>query len=297
MMKKRAFSCLMALILLFLTLQGAAASASASVSAPIYRAVNDDAAVLSDMTAKDVEVLNDRAEDIPLKFAVVTRHFLGGAAAQEYCDTLFEAWGASADMVILLLVIGEERYAVSTGAMVDSFISREQMNTLLSGKLRGAFIDERDYDGAVGQFLLAVTDHAARAQNTSINTNGLFGTQVQNVSQQSANTIFDNWNGQWWSGFFAEESEDEDIVDRFMDDDSYEVYYEAEADGGFSIGKLAIIAIVLVFISSRRAAKGKKGLGAAGWIVAGMGAKEVMKGAKMAKNVQRYTRHRRGPRG
>ena len=92
-------------------------------------AVNDDAAVLSDSTAQDVDTLNSRGAGA---YTVVTRHFLGGADAQAYCDGLFEAWGLGEDDVLLLLVIGEERYAVAMGSTAAKYISTEQLNSIFS---------------------------------------------------------------------------------------------------------------------------------------------------------------------
>ena len=76
-----------ALILLLLLLT----SVSYAVTYPMQRGeVNDDADVLSDTTVKDIATLNDRFGD--MRFIVVTRHFLGGADVQDYCDNLYKAW-------------------------------------------------------------------------------------------------------------------------------------------------------------------------------------------------------------
>ena len=68
-----------ALILLLLLLT----PVSFAVTYPMQRGnVNDDADVLSDVTVKDIETMNDRFFDA--RFIVVTRHFLGGADVQDY---------------------------------------------------------------------------------------------------------------------------------------------------------------------------------------------------------------------
>ncbi len=239
--------------------------AMARVAYPAQRGyVNDDAAVLSAQTAGDIDKLNDRM--VGAEFVVVTRHFLGGADVQEYGKGLFDYWQLDEDDVLLLLVIGEERYTVVTGGVIADCISEEQLGSLLSSKLRAPFINERDYDKAVGDFLLAVSELLARSMGENLNTGGLFGTEVT-----VKNEVFDNWSGNWWEGFFAEVVEEDDWGEEEYAGDTY--YYEAYEDTGIS--RLAIIAIVLVFIVSRRKKKGKSGLGLIGWLLALSGFKEA----------------------
>lgn len=283
-MTKRIIAFLAALLLLF------SLSSAYAISYPQrFGAVNDDAAVLSDATAKDIVALNDKSA---ANFTVVTRHFLGGADPQEYCDGLFEAWSLGSKDLLLLLVIGEERYAVTMGKGISGeYISAEQLNSILSSKFRQAFLQDRDYDGAVGAFLLASASQIARASGVELNTAGLFGTsQSQNnaASGTSGSTAssgnswynFSSWSGDIWSSFFS----DDELTHQ---DTSYDVDYEYEHDSGFSTGKLILILVILFIIIRNRRSKGKSGLGAAGWIAAGAGAKEVMRGVN---------RNRRPPR-
>lgn len=243
--------------------------AMARVTYPEQRGcVNDDAAVLSAQTVNDIIELNDRMDGA--EFVVVTRHFLGGADAQEYCKGLFDYWQLDEDDALLLLVIGEERYDVMLGDFVRSCISEEQLSSLLSSQLRAPFINERDYDKAVGNFLLSVSSQISRSTGENLNTGGLFGTE--NTAQEK---VFDNWKGNWWEGFFAEVvGEDDWDEEKEYAGDTY--YYEAYEDDA-SISRLAIIAIVLVFIVSRRRKKGKSGLGFIGWLLAFSGFKEARK--------------------
>ena len=100
-------------------------AAALAVSYPAQRgAVNDDAGVLSEQTAADIEQLNTAARSADISFAVATRHFLGGADAQAYCDGLFEAWKLDQKTVLVLLVIGEERYAVAVGQGARDMMTR-----------------------------------------------------------------------------------------------------------------------------------------------------------------------------
>lgn len=281
-MKKRAVAYILALVFAL-----AAVPALALSSINSQRVVYDDASVLSESLEADIKALNEKAEDMDVRFAVVTRHFLGGADAQAYCDRLHSEYPDNGDLVLLLLVIGEERYAVTAGEQVLKAVSLEQVNTLLSGKLRSTYLEERDYDGAVGQFFLAMAEQVARAKNVTLRTSGLFGTEKQAAADEEKNTIFDNWNGQWWSGFFAENVDESSYSENSTTE--YEYYYE-EDDEGFSVGKMIFIVIVLMWIVRRRAKNGKSGLGLMGWMVAKRGIDEAMK----ARNTnRRYTRPRR----
>ena len=274
-MQKRFAALIIALLLVFCLISAQA------VTYPEKRgAVNDDAAVLTDSIADDVDSLNSRSD---VHFTVVTRHFLGGTDAQEYSDGLFSAWNLGKDDFLLLLVIGEERYACSLGENVSGkYISSEQLNSLLSSNLRQYFIQDRNYDGAVGHFLIAVASQAARTAGKTLNTSGLFGTgqgqvsAAQNgsgVSSGNGWTNFASWTGDLWSSFFSDD-ELNDAGSAGYDSD----YYEYESDSGFSLGRLILIAIVLLFIIRGRQKRGKSGLGLLGWLTAGAGAKQVMNG-------------------
>ena len=146
---KRWIAWLLALMLLL-------PAAALAVSYPAQRgAVNDDAGVLSEQTAADIEQLNTAARSADISFVVATRHFLGGADAQAYCDGLFEAWKLDQKAALVLLVIGEERYAVAVGQGVRDMSGQEQINRLLAAKLRAPCRDDRSAAGAGGECRLA----------------------------------------------------------------------------------------------------------------------------------------------
>lgn len=237
-----------ALILLLLLLT----PVSFAVTYPVQRGnVNDDADVLSDVTVKDIETMNDRFIDA--RFIVVTRHFLGGADVQDYCDNLYKAWNLGENDLLLLLVIGEERYAVAAGVGVTSALPSDGINTLLSSKLRTAFIQDRDYDGAVGSFILGAATQIARTNGTSLNTAGLFGTetQAQNSGSSSGSTVFTtNLTGNWWNSFFSNGQVEEY---EYTQPTSYTLYETDGGSSGFSFGKVILIAVVVMFFIRTRA--------------------------------------------
>lgn len=215
--------------------------------------VNDDAAVLSAETAKDIIELNDRMD--MAEFTVATKHFLGGADVKEYAKGLFDYWGLDTDDVLVLLVIGEEKYAVITGDLIEEYVSKEQLSSLMGTQLRQAFITERDYDGAVGDFLLALASQIDRFTGEDVDFGGLFGMEETVDSQ-----IFDNWGGNWWEGFFGEYDYDESDLKVYAADDVHEAY-----DVDFS--SLFVLAAVLLIVVRRRRKSGKGGLGWFGWIL------------------------------
>ena len=266
-MIKRVSALLLALTLIFCL------TTAQAVTFPDMRgAVNDDAAVLSDATAQDIDLINGRSE---VGFTVVTRHFLGGMDAQEYCDGLFKAWNLGSEQVLLLLVIGEERYAATLGSTAAKYISAEQLNSIFSAKLRQPFIQQRDYDGAVGAFLLETASQAARATGKTFNASGLFGTAQSAPSSSGSSSggwsSFSNWTGDLWSSFFS----DDELND--LSGQDYTQDYEYENDSGFSVSRLILILGVLFFILRSRRRQGKSGLGILGWGAAGMAAREAMK--------------------
>ena len=158
--------------------------------------------------------------------------------------------------------------------------------SLLAAKLRAPYLNDRNYDGAVGDFLLALTAQAAKNRGVTVKTSGLFGSAQESasvtqpaVSDQTNDSSWYNWTGDWWNGFF---STDDTEYYQASDTAAYarkESHYEDE-NTGFSLGKLIFFAVVLMIISNRRKAKGKSGLGLFGWIVAGKGLKELMKGRR-----------------
>lgn len=242
-MIKRISACFLALMLVLCL------TAAQAISYPEMRgAVNDDAAVLSDDTARDIDILNSRSD---VRFTVVTRHFLGGADAQTYADGLFSAWNLGDQDMLLLLVIGEERYAASLGNVAGKFISAEQLNSLFSSKLREPFIQRRDYDGAVGAFLLAAATQAARAQGDTLNTAGLFGTASSAASSDTSGgwSSFSSWTGNLWSGFFSDDELNDLSGQNSIED------YEYDSGSGFSVSRLILIlAVLFIILRGRRRA-------------------------------------------
>ena len=267
-MKKRIFACLSVMIILSCLVAVQAATFPAQRGS-----VNDDAAVLNAQTISDVEKLNTLTS---ADYIVVTRHFLGGKDAQTYCDDLFAAWSLGEKDLLLLLVIGEEKYACSMGSKIG--LSSEQLNSLFSSRLREPFIMDRNYDAAVGAFLLSASSQIARGMGETLDTSGLFGSKESTGSAAGSSSANGSSSGQqsWtynlFSGFFS----DDDLNDPYIGENGNTHSYES--DSGFSMGRFILIAVVLLFIIRGRKKKGKSGLGPAGWMTLGLGARHMMHG-------------------
>lgn len=165
---------------------------------PFQGIVADVAGVLSEETISDLKALSQRMEQkIGGHIYVLTRHFLGGASPQVYADKVFEIWDLGENDALLLMVIGEESYALTLGSLARSSLNKETENSLLAASFRPDFLN-RNYDQAVGAFSKAWAQALARAQGETMNETGLFSdTAAQSTPQpQSLNEI--------WQGMFAQ---------------------------------------------------------------------------------------------
>lgn len=136
--------------------------------------VTDLAGVISPQCAQDLAELSQRLEKAASgSLYVVTRHFLGGKSTQDYADGLFEAWKLGQGDGLLLLVIGEDAFALSLGKEAAQRLPGE-MRTALLGQFRSVYLS-RAYDQAVTQLTLSLAQSLAKAAGKSLNTAGLFG--------------------------------------------------------------------------------------------------------------------------
>ncbi|MDY3278575.1 MAG: TPM domain-containing protein [Eubacteriales bacterium] len=162
--------------------------------------VSDWAGVIGGQTAQDLDTLSTRLSDqTGGRLYVAVRHFLGGAEARAYADGLFTAWNLGEQDALLLLVIGEETYALHLGDQARRLIPAEGQTALLAAQLRAPF-QARDYDGALAAFAPAYAQALAKAAGKSVNVSGLFGTEevkaVQPTAQPSASAIWQSMFGQ-----------------------------------------------------------------------------------------------------
>ena len=171
---------------------------------PFQGIVADMAGVLGEQTIEDLKTLAERAESQGLgKLYVHTRHFLGGADAAEYAQRVFEGWSLQENDALLLLVIGEESYALALGSAARVFLPAESQTSLLANHFRSAYL-ERKYDQATADLAVSLEQMTARSLGQTLDVSGLFGrAAIQSTPQpQSIDSI--------WQGMFAQDDYQED---------------------------------------------------------------------------------------
>ncbi len=236
----RVFALLTALVLCL----GALPWAQADTEYPPFQGiVADMAGVLSEETAADLKTLSDRLEDVTGgQIYVLTRHFLGGANAQEYARKVFEVWGLGDQDALLLMVIGEENYALHVGSLVNSWLSAEVRNNLLANSFRTSFITDRNYDKAAADFSVALGQALAKATGGTLDVSGLFGRAALSSTPQPQ-----SWN-EIWQGMFAQ--------DDYQDDSLNWVSEWEKEESHINWRGLLIWGLVIYFLFFRRKNRG-----------------------------------------
>ena len=202
MRKDRVTALVMALVLCL----GMLPMAQADTEYPPFQGiVADMAGVLGESTIADLEKLSQRLESVTGgHIYVLTRHFLGGANANEYAQKVFEVWSLNEADALLLMVIGEESYALVTGSLCNTWLSGEQRNNLLADSFREQFITNRNYDQAVADFSVAMGRALAKATGETLDVSGLFGRSSLSSTPQPQ-----SWN-EIWQGMFAQDDYQEE---------------------------------------------------------------------------------------
>ena len=170
---------------------------------PFQGIVADVAGVLSESAVSDLKALSQRLEDAAGGHVyVLTRHFLGGMPAQAYADKAFEIWNLGENDALLLMVIGEEAYALAMGEAVKASLPmKETRDKLLADHFRDAFLTDRDYDRAALDTARALAQAVAKAQNGELNLSGLFGTAEEQPQSTPRPKTWD----EIWQGMFAQQ--------------------------------------------------------------------------------------------
>ena len=211
----------------------------------------DSAGVLSESTVKDIMTLNERLDDAAnANIYVVTRHFLGGEDVSKYADALFEQWNLGSSDALLMLVIGEESYALSCGSKVRKAIQGETEAVLMGTYFRAPY-QARAYDGAVGALLPELARKIAAAKDETVSLAGLFGQTEQ--KQTASDGVFN------WSDFITSGNVDwKDYSDADTTQTAAQSKTEkVEKETGFSIGKLVLILAIFYFLFGRKGSKNK----------------------------------------
>ncbi|MBQ7848439.1 MAG: TPM domain-containing protein [Clostridia bacterium] len=199
----------------------------------------DTAAVLSHTTLEDLRTLDsrlDKADALRLRLATVD--FLDGAHADDYAEALFERWLLDDDEILLLMAVGEDRYAFATGEDVDRLLASATITKLLAGSFEEPFMNQQ-YDQAVADFVPALVREINKVCGTSVNTNGLFG--------RSSTGLFNNW-----ASSLRQSSSGSETSLLTREDDRT----------GFSMLKVVLIIAVLLIVFGRFRKSSKNAAGA-----------------------------------
>ena len=210
-------------------------------------AVLDLAGVLGEKTIQDLEALNEKTQSAANgRLYVLTRHFLGGQAVQKYAEKVFEVWNLEKGDALLLMVIGEESFALALGADAKKALPTETSNTLL-GAFRNTF-KARQYDSALADLSVDLGKILAKAAGKNLDTAGLFGeTAIQSTPQPQ--TVDD-----YWYGMFAREDYDarENDDNTFWTDWQNKWHYEETRINWRSVIIWGLVIYFLFFRRKRR---------------------------------------------
>lgn len=194
----------------------------------------DAAGVLAHTTLEDLRTLDSRLDKADaLRLKIVTVDFLDGSDVDDYAAVLFERWKLDDDDLLLLLAVGEDKYAVKAGKDVDRLIAPAMQSKLLATHLEESFL-QQEYDAAIAAFVPALVSEVNKVYGVSVRTDGLFG--------RAAQSMFGDWASKLQSGAEAVEQAADSFLTR--EDEST----------GFSLIKvvLTIVLLLIVFGSRRR---------------------------------------------
>lgn len=226
-------------------------------------AVEDLAYVLSPELIAQVQQLDDWLHQrLNFRLHVITRDFLGGTDAQVYADALLE-FKHGDDSMLLLMVIGEERYALALGSRVAQLLDGSRGEHLLTSHFREPFLKDRDYDRALAAFLVQATIHLAGQSNLSPSLDpvllSIAGMSGQVVAKSTAVPASE---GSWLDSIFGNSFDLQEHAKRFEDD----VYEAARPERGrLSLFQIALIGFILYKIFGKKR-KGGGGCGPLSWI-------------------------------
>lgn len=244
-MMKRFLSLLVAMLVLCACLPACAA--------PRYPerqgGTTDAAAVLSQSTLRDLATYAQRLKDeTDIDLFVVTVDFLDGETLSSYGEGLLEQWKLDDDSLLLLLAVGEDKFATFSCKDVTRRLSRQVQDKLLSTSLEGPFLRQA-YDEAIASFIPALTQEINKAFDADVSVGGLFG------QAGSESLSVEEWADEWarrWDAAHDEEPAPDTVGDRVTREDK---------STGFSLGKVLLTVFLLMVIfgnfSDRRGRHGR----------------------------------------
>lgn len=237
-----------------------------SLCLPVFAqpaAVNDQAGALSPGLVSEINQLSILLHQyLGIKLNILTRHFLGGEDVQVYTERQ-AALNNQPDEILMTIIIGEERYALSLGEKAGQLISKDMADNLLSRHFRDAFLTQRAYDKALAVFLLSLSEQLQVTSSVNLPPNELLYTYAgQENAAAPSPTKAPKKDSSWLGSIFADPDKVQEGA-RQYDQDAQQA---AEGKGGgLSLFQIALIGFVLYKIFGKKRA-GKKGCGPLGWI-------------------------------
>ena len=184
----------------------------------------DAAGVLDHATLEDLRTVDNRLKAVSApRLRIVTVDFLDAQDVQAYADTLFTRWSLGENELLLLMAVGEDRYAIAAGAKVESLLPSETLESLLNEHFAEEFL-QLEYDDAVAAFVPALVRQINAACYTNVLTDGLF-------TRHSDSLVND------WASSLRQSS-------------SY-TYLPEDSNSGSTVLVLLLIAAVLAVVSFR----------------------------------------------
>lgn len=211
--------------------------------------VTDAAAVLSQSTLKDlVKFADDVDDEATVDFYVATVDFLDGESLEDYAAGLRDKWNLHGNDLLLLIVVGEDKFGTFGSSSFDRKVSPQVQEKLLNTYFAQPFLQQR-YDDAINQYIPALTSELNKAYDENINLNGLFG-------NTDAPTI--DWMkelNQRWSEASAK------VADDAKARSNLERVTQEDKDTGFSLGKVILTVFLLMVIFGKKDRRGRRGCG------------------------------------
>ncbi len=212
--------------------------------------VTDLANVLGTQTATDIAELSTRlSTQTGSSLYVVTRHFLGGADTKAYARELFGRWGLTQNDALLLMVIGEDSYALVLGDALQSIMPAEVQSTTLSTTFRTPYLN-RQYDQAVAGLSLKLVEQISRSYNTTVSSAGLLG-QTALQSTPAPQT----YNSNSWSSFFGSDFWQSGSTYSYESSNDIYIQQYEKSKSSSGIGIWQIIFLLILFNVVRKKAR------------------------------------------
>ena len=242
---------------LFILLLAICLAALPALAAPAP-VVSDAAGVLDTGLVDGIQTLNKETEQkLDIRLRILTRHFLGGAQASAFAEETRQLSENPDQTILLVMVIGEERYALSMGKAPEELLGRDAVNNLLASAFRVPYL-ARDYDGALKAFMAGLVTRMQSASGETLDTTGLFAQARPEPQPLPKQDPLDSFFREW---------------DKSADDARrYEEETGDPGRGGLSVWQIALIGFILykLFGTSRRTGK-RRGCGPLGWIFGAWG--------------------------